>query len=287
LAPFVAPDWDLGHRVLRPDGRPLVMGIVNLTPDSFYGGSRAGNPEAAVARALQLVAEGADILDLGAESSRPGAVPIGAREEAARLLPVVEALAAATDTPLSIDTVRADTARLALERAPCAINDVSAGADPQMFALAAARDCGLVLMHMQGSPTTMQNAPRYRDVVSEITGWLAARARLAEEAGVAPGRIMVDPGLGFGKTLSHNLLILKDLLKISSGRPHLLGASRKRFIAGLTGAAVEDRLPGSLAALTAAWLGGASVVRVHDVAATVQYLEVLRGMATGAARRGE
>jgi dihydropteroate synthase len=237
-----------------------------------------------VARALQLVAAGADILDLGAESSRPGAVPISAAEEADRLLPVVAALRAETETPLSIDTVRAATARQALDLTPCAINDISAGSDPQMFDLVAARGCGLVLMHMQGTPGTMQHDPTYRDVVAEITGWLAARARLAEEAGVLPERIVVDPGIGFGKSLAHNLALLKELRKVAGGRPHLLGASRKRFIAGVTGAAVDDRLPGSLAALAAAWHSGASVVRVHDVAATVQFLEVMRAVACGAPR---
>ena len=283
-APFVASGWDLGHCTLTPDGRPLVMGIVNLTPDSFYGGSRAGEVEAAVAGALQLVAEGADLLDLGAESSRPGAESISPQAEADRLLPVLTTLVAETDIPLSIDTVRADTARQALDITPCAINDISAGADPQMFALAAVRECGLVLMHMQGSPGTMQRDPSYRDVVAEITGWLAARAALAEEAGVQSARILVDPGIGFGKALAHNLALLKELRSVAAGRPHLLGASRKRFIAGVTGAGVDDRLPGSLAALAAAWSGGASVVRVHDVAATVQFLEVMRAMAGGAPR---
>lgn len=283
-APFVAPGWDLGPRELIPDGRPLVMGIINLTPDSFYDGGDSGDVQAVVDRGLQLVAAGADILDLGAESSRPGAEPISATEEADRLLPVVAALSAATETPLSIDTVRATTARQALDLAPCVINDISAGTDPQMFDLAAARGCGLVLMHMQGTPGTMQNNPTYRDVVAEITGWLAARARLAEEAGVWPQRIVVDPGIGFGKSLAHNLALLKDLRNVAGGRPHLLGASRKRFIAGVTGAGVDDRLPGSLAALAAAWHGGATVVRVHDVAATVQFLEVMRAVACGAAR---
>jgi len=284
LAPFVAPGWNLGHRTLQPDNRPLVMGIVNLTPDSFYGGSRTSEVNAAVTHALQLVAAGADILDLGAESSRPGAQPISQQQEAERLLPVLSALTTATDIPLSIDTTRVETARLALEIAPCAINDISAGRDPEMFSLATQYDCGLVLMHMQGTPDTMQNQPTYRDVVAEVTGWLAGRARLAEEAGVVPDRIMVDPGIGFGKTLAHNLALLRELRRVASGRLLLLGASRKRFVADITGAAVEDRLPGSLAALAAAWHGGASVVRVHDVAASVQFLEVMRAMATGEAR---
>lgn len=284
LAPFVAPAWNLGPRLLTPDGRPLVMGILNLTPDSFYGGSRAGDVDAAVAFALRLVAAGADILDLGAESSRPGARTVSPQAEADRLLPVVAAVSAETDIPLSIDTVRAETARQALGAGACAINDISAGGDPQMFELAAQRNCGLVLMHMQGTPRTMQDKPTYRDPVAEITGWLAGRARLAEEVGVAPDHILVDPGIGFGKTLAHNLALLRALRKVAGGRGHLLAASRKRFIAGVTGAGVDDRLPGSLAALTAAWHGGASVVRVHDVAASVQFLEVMRAMSCGAAR---
>lgn len=283
-APFVAPGWDIGDRVLQPDGRPLVMGILNLTPDSFHADSQAMGVDAAVARARQLIAAGADILDLGAESSRPGATPISQPEEADRLLPVLTALATEVTVPISIDTTRAATARQALDIIPCAINDISAGGDPAMFPLAAERRCGLVLMHMQGTPRTMQARPTYHDPVAEITGWLAGRARLAEEAGVLPARIMVDPGIGFGKTLAHNLALLRDLPRVAAGRPHLLGASRKRFIAGITGAGVADRLPGSLAALVAAWHGGASVVRVHDVAATVQFLEVLRAIATGSPR---
>ncbi len=287
LAPFVAPVWDVGDRVLVPDGRPLVMGILNLTPDSFYGGSRRSDTGSAVARARELIAAGADILDLGAESSRPGAEAIPAQTEADRLLPVVKALAAETDIPLSIDTTRAATAAAALAVTPCAINDISAGNDPDMFALAASHRCGLVLMHMQGVPGTMQDQPTYRDPVAEITGWLAGRARLAEEAGVRSECILVDPGIGFGKTLQHNLALLKELRQVAGGRAHLLGASRKRFIAALTGAPVDDRLPGSLAALAAAWHGGATVVRVHDVAASVQFLEVMRAIALGQGRAAD
>jgi len=284
MAPFVAPGWNLGHRTVTPDGRPLVMGIINLTPDSFYGDSRATGTAAVLERARQMAADGADFLDLGAESSRPGAQPVSAQEEADRLLPIVTALAAETDLALSIDTRRAGVARQALDICPCAINDISAGGDPQMFPLVAARQCGLVLMHMQGTPDTMQDYPAYGDPVAEITGWLAGRARLAEEAGLLPDRIVVDPGIGFGKKLSHNLALLKNLRRVAAGRPCLLGASRKRFIAGVTGAAVNDRLPGSLAALAAAWQGSASVVRVHDVAASVQFLAVMRAMAGGAVR---
>ena len=279
-APFVAPAWDLGRLILSPGGRPLVMGILNLTPDSFFSGSRADGPEAAVARAMDMIAAGCDLLDLGAESTRPGAEPVTPTEEQDRLLPVLEALRRETDLPLTVDTVRAVTAAAALDAGADAINDISAASlDPDMMPLAADAGCGLVLMHMQGTPRTMQNEPRYRDVLAEVRGWLAARCRLAEEAGVAPNRLMVDPGIGFGKNLVHNLALLKGLSEVPGDRPLLLGASRKRFIAAITGAGVDDRLPGSLAALAAAWQGRATMVRVHDVAATVQFLEVMKSIA--------
>jgi len=274
-APFVAPAWDVGRVRLEPAGRPLVMGIVNLTPDSFWAGSRAGGADAAVAAALRLADEGADLLDLGAESSRPGAADVGAAAEQDRLLPVLEALRPETGLPLSVDTTRASTARLALAAGADAVNDITGAADPDMLPLVADRGCGLVLMHMQGTPRTMQDDPRYTDVVAEVTGWLAARSRLAEEAGVARERLAVDPGLGFGKALEHNLALLRDLDRVAGGRPLLLGASRKSFIGAVPGAAVAGRLPGSLAALVAAWRARATLVRVHDVAATVQFLDVL------------
>jgi len=257
------------------------MGVINLTPDSFWTGSRPVGAEAAVAHALELAAEGADLLDLGAESTRPGAAPVTPAEEQDRLLPVLEALRADTDLPLSVDTRHAATAALALDAGADAVNDVSGGRDPGMFPLAAARKCGLVLMHMQGTPGTMQNAPTYGDVVAEVTGWLAARCRLAEEAGVDRARLVIDPGLGFGKTLEHNLALLRGLRTVAAGRPLLLGASRKSFIGALTGAETADRLPGSLAALGAAWRSRAAVVRVHDVTASVQFLEVAKAIAGG------
>lgn len=280
-APFVAPAWDLGRLVLEPPGRPLVMGIVNLTPDSFFPGSRNPGCGPAVEQALRLEKAGADLLDLGAESSRPGAEPVGEAEEQDRLLPVLEALRPETRLPLTVDTVRAGTARAALDAGVDGINDISAGLlDPDMIPLAAARRCGLVLMHMRGAPRTMQDDPEYSDVVAEVSGWLAARFRLARDQGVSPERLLVDPGIGFGKSLAHNLAILGHLEIVSRGRGLLVGASRKRFIGDITGAAVAERLPGSLAAVACAWQGRASVVRVHDVAATVQYLEVLKAVAT-------
>jgi dihydropteroate synthase len=194
-------------------------------------------------------------------------------------LPVLEALRRETWIPVTVDTVRANTARAALDAGADAINDISAGIlDPKMLPLAAERGCGLVLMHMQGIPRTMQDAPKYYDVVAEVSGWLAARCRLAHDAGVAPERLMVDPGIGFGKTLAHNLALLGHLDTVAAGRPLLLGASRKRFIAEISGAGMDERLPGSLAALACAWQGSASVVRVHDVKESVQFFEVLKAV---------
>ncbi len=280
-ARFAAPEWRPGGRLLAPAGRPLVMGIVNLTPDSFWAGSRpdaAGGIDAAVAAALRLVDEGADLLDLGAESSRPGAESIGPEREQQRLLPVLAALRPLTDLPLTVDTTRATTARAALDAGADAINDISGAADPLMLPLVAERGCGLVLMHMQGTPRTMQQDPQYTDVVAEVGGWLAARCAAAEAAGVASDRLVVDPGLGFGKTLEHNLALLRGLERVAGGRPLLVGASRKSFIGLLSGAPVAERLPGSLAALVAARRAGASLVRVHDVAASIQFLDVLAGL---------
>jgi dihydropteroate synthase len=278
-APFVAPPWDVGQHVLTPPGRPLVMGVLNLTPDSFHPDSRAGDIESAVAKGMAMVNAGADILDLGAASSRPGAESVTAQEEADRLLPVLSALAKATDTPLSVDTFRTGVARQALGISPCVINDITGGQDPGMFELVALQECGIVLMHRQGDPKSMQQSPQYQDPVREIAEWLSSRAGLAEEAGINPNRILVDPGIGFGKTRAHNLALLQRLKEATAGRPHLLGVSRKRFIGEITGAETADRLPGSLAALTCAWQAGASVVRVHDVAETVQYLEVMSAIA--------
>lgn len=273
--PFSAPAWDLGRVVLRPTVRPLLMGILNLTPDSFYDGGRHHAVDAALEHARRLIAEGAEMLDLGAESSRPGATPVSSAEEQARLLPVLEALRPLTDLPLTVDTYRADTARAARAAGADAVNDIAGATDPGMLPLVAEAGCGIILMHMQGRPENMQDAPTYDDPVDEVRRWLDARAAAAEKAGVPAGRIMVDPGIGFGKTLEHNLALMRHLGHLAAGRPHLLGASRKGFIGHVTDADVNDRLPGSLAALGAAYLGGATVVRVHDVAASRQFLDVL------------
>ena len=277
--------WDLGRLILDQPARPLVMGIVNLTDDSFYPGSRTPEPVRAVAAALSMLQQGADLLDLGAESSRPGSRPLPPAEEQDRLLPVLGALRRETDAALSIDTAHAETAALALAAGADAINDTSGGRDPALLPLAAARRCGLIVMHMRGAPSTMQDDPQYGDVVAEVSRWLDLRARAAEQAGVERRRIVVDPGLGFGKLLEHNLLLLGRLAQVARGRPFLVGASRKSFIGNLTGAPVEARLGGSLAALAAAWTAGASIVRVHDVAESVQFLSVLAAIAAAGHKR--
>jgi len=272
-----ASDWDIGGgRVLSASRRPLVMGVLNLTPDSFHAPSRLTDPEAAVDAALAQVAAGADILDLGAESTRPGSRPVETDEEQRRLLPTLQALRRRSDIPISVDTRRAATARAALDGGADVVNDISAGRhDPELLPLVVQRACGLVLMHMRGTPATMQNELYYDDVVAEVGAFLAARAATAERAGVPPRRIVVDPGIGFGKDLDHNLRLLAALETIAGGRRLLLGASRKRFIGHLTGAEAADRLPGSLAALAVAYHAGATVVRVHDVEPSVQFLETL------------
>jgi dihydropteroate synthase len=273
--------WRLGDRVLDFARRPLVMGIINVTPDSFHAPSRADTAQAAE-MARDMAAAGADLLDLGAESSRPGADPVGANDEQGRLLPALEAVRETCDLPLTVDTYRAETARLALSAGADGVNDITGGRhDPDMLPLAAESACGLILMHMQGTPRTMQEAPRYDNVVTEVADALSEYTASAESAGVARDRIAVDPGLGFGKTLDHNLALMARLRDVAGGRPLLLGASRKSFIAHLSGAETSQRLGGSLAAVTAAYEQGAAIVRVHDVQATVQFLEVLAAIKKG------
>jgi len=254
------------------------MGILNTTPDSFHAASRVDSETIATAAAAMAEA-GADILDLGAESSRPGAEPIGGDEELARLLPAITAVREVCDLPLSVDTCRASTAAAALDAGVDAVNDISAGQhDPGMFPLVARHNAGLILMHMPGRPSTMQDNPHYDDVVTEVADHLARRASEAESAGVEGDRILVDPGIGFGKTLDHNLALLTALDRLGDGRPLVLGASRKSFIDHLGRTSVADRLPGSLAAVAAAFQAGVAVVRVHDVAESVQFLRVLRAI---------
>jgi dihydropteroate synthase len=255
------------------------MGIVNVTPDSFADGGRWATAPEAVAHARRLLAEGADVLDVGGESTRPGAQPVAAAEERARVLPVIAALREATDVPISIDTTKAEVAADALAVGADMVNDVSAGRfDTGMLPLVAERGAAIVLMHMQGTPATMQEAPHYGDVVGEVCAFLAERAEAARAAGIPADRIWLDPGIGFGKRPAHNLALLAGLEPlVALGYPIVIGASRKGFLGGLAGEPpdpVEARLPASLAAAVLAAAGGARVVRVHDVAATRRALAV-------------
>ncbi len=263
---------------------PLLMGIVNVTPDSFSDGGRHFDARAAIDHARRLAEEGADILDIGGESTRPGAAEIPVDEELRRVLPVIEALAG-DGLIVSVDTRKAAVMAAALDAGAAIVNDVSALTfDPHAMSVLAARDAPVVLMHAQGDPATMQQAPRYDDVLCEIWDFLDARIRVCERAGIARTRLIVDPGIGFGKTLAHNLTLLRDLAAFRQlGAPVLLGASRKRFIGAITGEPRADRrLAGSLAAAIAGWQAGAAILRVHDVAGTRQALMVARAIAIGA-----
>lgn len=258
--------------------RPQVMGIVNVTPDSFSDGGRHATVDAAVAHGLHLVAQGADWLDVGGESTRPGAEPVPEAEEIARTAPVIAALRARWPGPISIDTMKPAVARAAVLAGANLWNDVAAlGFTPDAMAVAAELGCDVALMHMQGQPRTMQADPHYDDVVTEVVDWLAARADRAMAAGVARQRIWLDPGIGFGKTARHNLALTAQLERLGAlGFPILYGASRKRTIQSIDPTATEatDRLGGSLALALEAARRGAGLIRVHDVRETVQALEV-------------
>ncbi|GAW41423.1 Dihydropteroate synthase [Brevundimonas sp. SH203] len=259
-------------------GRPQVMGIVNVTPDSFSDGGRWVSVEAATDRAMRLAADGADMLDIGGESTRPGADPVGAAEEIARVVPVIAAVRARWGGAISIDTMKPEAARAAVAAGATMWNDVTALTHaPDSAAVAAELGCDVVLMHMKGRPRTMQADPTYDDVTGEVRDYLAARAEAAMAAGVARERIWLDPGIGFGKAPAHNLTLTAGLgALVDLGFPVLYAASRKRMIQGIDPTAVEatDRLGGSLALALAAAARGARMVRVHDVRETVQALKV-------------
>lgn len=269
-------------RALALRTRPLVMGVVNLTPDSFHDGGRHAGVEAAVAHALALAAAGADILDLGGESTRPGAVAVAPDEEKARVLPVLEALRARTGLPITIDTRAPGLARAAVAAGADGWNDVSALTHhADSLVVAAGLGVPVVLMHAQGGPETMQDAPSYREPVGEVLGFLVARIGAAVRAGIPRAALIADPGFGFGKTLAHNLALLQGLSRFRAlGVPVLAGLSRKRFIAAIDPAATDtaDRLGGSIAAALAAAARGAAIIRVHDVAETRQALDVWRAI---------
>lgn len=264
------------ERIITLSARPLIMGIVNVTPDSFFDGGRFLDPEAAVAHALRLVQEGSDLLDIGAESTRPGSVPVEEAEERRRLIPVVAAVAKAVSVPISVDTSKAVVAKAAFDAGAVIVNDVTAlRGDPAMVDLIAMSGAGVVLMHMQGTPQTMQLAPRYHNVVEEVGDFLVERVRFAMERGVRKGQIMLDPGIGFGKTLEHNLDLLAQLRTFTKlGLPLLVGPSRKAFIGQLVEHSMQDRAWGTAGVIALAVEQGANVLRVHDVAAMKDVVRV-------------
>jgi dihydropteroate synthase len=274
------------HGKLDFSRRTSIMGIINVTPDSFYDGGKRYDATNAVADGLAMAASGADILDVGGESTRPGAESVSEEEELARVLPVVLGLRREIQIPISVDTYKATVARAALDAGADIVNDVSAlRFDSAMAPLIAAENVPVVLMHMQGTPQTMQNDPRYGEVVREVRDFLAAQMFEAMDAGIAQERIMLDPGIGFGKTLDHNLQLLRGLPTLAAlGRPLLVGVSRKGFIGRILNLDPTERLEGSLAAAAAAVLAGANIVRVHDVRETLRAVRVADAIRFGAPR---
>jgi dihydropteroate synthase len=254
--------------------RPLVMGIVNVTPDSFSDGGKSGDLESALAHALRLIDEGADVLDIGGESTRPGAAEVDVLEELRRVVPLVQALRAAP-VPISVDTSRPEVMRAALVAGAAIINDVRALQAPGAIEAVAGTGCGLVVMHMQGTPQTMQIAPHYDDVVREVAAFLGERCDRLVAAGVDRDRIAIDPGFGFGKSVAHNLQLLAGLDRLAAlGQPLLVGLSRKGTLGQLTGRPVGERVYASVAAALIAVERGAGIVRVHDVGATRDALRI-------------
>jgi len=273
------PKWKCGQHVFEPD-KTLVMGVINVTPDSFYDGGRHNSTDRAVSLALSMLSEGADILDIGGESTRPGSEGVAAEIEIARVVPVIEALSKLKpNAVISVDTSKADVAAESIAAGASIVNDVSACSDPQMIPLLASTACGYIAMHMLGVPRTMQSNPDYKDVVKEVAEYLQDRLDVLVSCGVAAERIALDPGIGFGKLLGHNIELIKAIPKFAAlGRPVVIGASRKSMIGALTGAAPDDRLAGSIAVAVAASKLGAHVIRVHDVKATVDALKVARAI---------
>jgi dihydropteroate synthase len=255
--------------------RPLVMGIVNVTPDSFSDGGRYAIAPAAVEHALKLVEEGADILDIGGESTRPGAAHVSIDEELSRVVPVIESLRD-VGVPISIDTQKPEVMGEAMAAGASMVNDVNALCGRGTLEVAAASDCGICLMHKQGAPETMQTAPTYGDVVSEVMAFLAERVQAARAVGIGAERLLIDPGFGFGKNLEHNVELLRNLGRFHSlGIPVLVGLSRKSMLGRITGSDVGDRLAASVTAAVLAAQRGAAVIRVHDVRATKDALAVM------------
>ena len=277
-------NWACRDRTVVLGKRTLVMGILNVTPDSFSDGGNYIDPSAAAERALEMVAQGADIIDIGGESTRPGSHPVSESEEIQRTIPIIEKLREHSDILISIDTMKSKTARQAIEAGADIINDVSAfEADSNMVEVAADTRAGIILMHMKGSPRTMQHNPSYRDVVNEVGSYLKKRINFALQFDIDHERMVADPGIGFGKTLEHNLELLTGLPELlEGGTPILIGASRKRFIGQITGNEnPDDRLGGSLGAAAWSVMQGAHILRVHDVIETCDLCRMLDTLISG------
>ena len=263
------------------------MGVINVTPDSFSDGGRFANSAAAVTHALRMIDEGAGLIDVGGESTRPGAPSVSVETEIERVVPVIEALAARTKIPISIDTSKPAVMTAAVHAGASMINDVRALREPGAMQAAARTDAAICLMHMQGEPRTMQSDPRYGDVVAEVSDFLRERAQACLASGIAKNRLVVDPGIGFGKRLEHNLALLAGLPAVTAlGWPVLIGVSRKSMLGTLLGRAVDERVAGGVAMATAAVLAGASIVRTHDVAATVDAVKVAVALRAAGYSRG-
>ena len=261
--------------------QPVVMGVLNVTPDSFSDGGRFASVDAAVQAGLRMAAEGAALIDVGGESTRPGAQPVSLKDELQRVLPVIERLRAGTTAVISVDTSKPEVMRAAAAGGAGFINDVRALREPGALEAAAASGCGLCLMHMQGEPRTMQVAPHYTDVLAEVRSFLQARVAACRGAGIDAARLSVDPGFGFGKNLEHNLNLLRHLRElVADGTPVLVGWSRKSTVGTLTGRPPGERVYGSVALAVIAVLNGARIIRAHDVAATVDALQVAAAVRT-------
>ena len=275
--------WEIGGRMLKFGQLPMLMGIVNVTPDSFSDGGQYFDHAAAIKHGLQLVEDGAEILDVGGESTRPGSQGITADEELQRVIPVIEGLAAQSDVPISCDTSKSQVARDALHAGATIINDISGlRFDAEMPLVCADSDCGVVCMHVQGVPETMQEDPRYDDVVGEIHAYFVERLESLEQAGIARQRIVVDPGIGFGKTAEHNLWILSNISSFQElGRPVLIGHSRKRFLGKVLGRKLDERNAGTIGVTVALAGQSTDIIRVHDVRAARDALLAWNAVARG------
>jgi len=283
IAPRPTYEWPMaGGRSMTLGATTRVMGILNITPDSFSDGGRHLDPVKALEAGRAMMGAGADILDIGGESTRPGSEPVPPAEQIRRILPVIRE-AAALGIPISVDTTRVEVARAALDAGAAIINDISGlRFEPELADVAREAGAGLVLMHSRGTPRDMQHDPSYHDVVTEVLAGLEEACRRADERGVERSRIVVDPGIGFGKTVHHNLELLQQLDRlVAAGYPVLIGASRKSFISRILDVGIEDRLEGSLTAAVAAVLSGVHLVRVHDVAATVRAVRVADAIRQG------